>query len=105
MTVVLFDGVIDAYMENPQGPVARDVERRAQAVVEVARAGVRKIMHRAPFDVAQNVNYVMEGNEAVIGIDVSQTLHGGRSPELYLDAKVAKEGGSWLGDALEAARD
>jgi len=97
--VILFDGVIDAYVENPQGVVARDVERRAQAVVELARENVRKIMHRSP-SVAEDVDYVMEGNEAIIGIRVSAG-----SMARYLDDKVFREGGSWLGDALEAARD
>ena len=85
------------------GPVANAVRAKAEVGVEAAQAEVRKIMHRAPFDVAQNVGLEMEGPIARIGIDISQTLHGDRSPEIYLDRKAIKEG-SWLQVALDAIR-
>jgi hypothetical protein len=110
MSVVLFDGVIEAYIENPAGPVALQIAEKAKVGVEAAQAEVRKIMHRMPDNenVAQNVRFEMEGPVARLGIDISRSLgprpkqgKKDRGPELYLDKK-AKNEGSWLRVAYEA---
>ncbi len=107
-SVVLFDPIIETYMLDPLGPVANQVRLRAQVGVEAAQAEVRKIMHRMPFDVAQNVRYEMDGPVATIGIDIShkssrprKTGESPDTPEKYLDLKARNEG-SWLQKALDA---
>ena len=67
MTVRLNEVALSALLDTQEGPVGQDLQRRAQAVTALARENVAFIMHRVP-GVAQDVDYVMQGSQAVIGI-------------------------------------
>lgn len=67
MGKVIFNEIaLGQLIESIDGPVGREMERRAQKVVAIARDEVAAVMWRAP-NFAQNVDYAMEGSTAVIG--------------------------------------
>jgi hypothetical protein len=108
VSVVLIDSAIQAMFRNPLGPVARDIERRAQAVVEEARyggpkGGINGIMGRFR-DVQQLVDSVgYELVEGPLGIEAVVGLQGKGSITDYLNEKEHREH-VWLVPALQAAR-
>lgn len=95
MTVTLNQAALELLLNTEDGPVGRFVAEQAEIVVDEARQNVREYYRKAPsLTVAENVNYVMDGSSAIIGIEED------RRKSKYL-AQIQSQGRiPWLTDAL-----
>ena len=103
MAVILNETVLRALLETREGPVGRDLERRAVNVTAAARLNAQGILARmTPAQAEQAIEYRIgndaEGLFATIGVDPDQG-----SFSDYLARKEQREH-VWLEPALEAAK-
>ncbi len=100
MTVRLNEAAISNFFRNPDGPVARDIERRAPNVTDLAVQLTSRILPEYP--VEDIIGYRMEqgedGIQAAVGI-----IDVGRIPD-YLSEKEERER-VWLRPALQYGFD
>jgi hypothetical protein len=95
MTVVLNEFALAALLESEQGPVGRDLRRRAERVTQLAREKVGFIMIRSTIDVSADVDFRIEGGpQAVIGIKDTGSI------SRYLAEKETREL-VWLKPSLQ----
>ena len=94
MSVVFNEGALKRLLETEQGPVGREIRRRAEEVVVRARQNVGFIMARSAVAISQDVGFALGPDlTAIIGI-----RNTGRQTE-YLAAKEVREA-VWLTPAL-----
>jgi len=100
VTVTLNEAAISRFFSDPSGPLAQDIERRAQNVTNLARQNAQLIIESFP--VSSMIGYRMEqgpdGIQAVIGV-----TEDGRMAR-YLDEKEQRER-IWLTPALRDGFD
>ena len=102
MTVHLNEAAISAFFRNPEGPVARNIETRAQRVAQLAQQNARVIMQRYAGDAGSFIGYRLEqgaeGIQAVVGIQDQGKIAS------YLSEKEERER-VWLVPALRDGLD
>jgi len=96
MTVTLNEPALHRLLDARDGPVGRDLQQRADGVVNRAQVRVAIIMARSPVRVENDVGLVIEENplRAVIGIRETGSI------TRYLARKEQREGGAWLVPSL-----
>ena len=95
MTIFLNEEGLHLLLDAADGPVAAEINRRAERVTELAQQNARQIMHRNPA-VADAIGFALDADlTATIGIEDQ-----GKQSR-YLAQKEKREPGAWLLSALE----
>ncbi len=102
MSIRLNEIAIRQLLEFENGPVGRDLARRAENITEQARENAANIVKT--LDMTQVIDYRISTDDQ--GLFAAIGVFGLGSISRYLAAKAAREaGGGWLIPALAAGRD
>lgn len=96
MSITLNEIAIQRLLESPEGPVGRDLRRRAEVVASAASRNAARIVPQAGAYVGYDIRSDSQGLVATVGTDGSGRI------ALYLESKAIREReGGWLTSALE----
>lgn len=86
MSLVFNEQALKHLLQDPDGPVGRDLRRRAENITELVRDNATRVLQRMPREIVQyEIRNGDDGLEAVIGVSGS-----GRWSS-YLAAKEQRE--------------
>lgn len=88
MSVILNETALQFLLNDPDGPVGRDLQRRSINIVRLAQADAAEIIHLG-FDVFGSIGFAIENDD--LGLVSYIGGDGGRISD-YLAAKDAREG-------------